>query len=95
MAGTGALTMARIEAYYFINDCFMPENHIMDNIRRIAHLPAIIVQGRHDVICPPATAYKLAAKWGEKAKLQIIDAAGHSTFESGIAHALMAALEEI
>ena len=50
---------------------------------------------RHDVICPPVTACKLAAKWGENAKLQIIDAAGHSTFESGIAHALMAALEEI
>ena len=95
VGGTGALTMARIEAYYFINDCFMPENHIMDNIGRVSHLPAIIVQGRHDVICPPVTACKLAAKWGGNAKLQIIDAAGHSTFESGIAHALMAALEEI
>ena len=73
----------------------MSENHIMDNVGCISHLPAIIVQGRHDVICPPVTACKLAAKWGENAKLQIIDAAGHSTFESGIAHALMAALEEI
>ena len=95
MVGAGALTMARIEAYYFINDCFMPENHIMDNIRRVSHLPATIVQGRHDVICPPVTAWKLAAEWGGNAKLQIIDAAGHSTFESGIAHALMGALDEI
>ena len=95
VGGSGALTMARIEAYYFINDCFMPKNHIMDNVGCISHLPAIIVQGRHDVICPPVTACKLAAKWGGNAKLQIIDAAGHSTFESGIAHALMAALEEI
>jgi len=95
MGGAGALTMARIEAHYFVNDCFMPDNHIMDNIGRIAHLPATIVQGRHDVICPPITASRLAAKWGRKAKLEIIDAAGHSTFESGIAHALMAALEEI
>ena len=95
VGGTGALTMARIEAYYFINDCFMPKNHIMDNVGRVSHLPAIIVQGRYDVICPPATACKLAAKWGSNAKLQIIDAAGHSTFESGIAHALMAALEAI
>ena len=37
----------------------------MDNVGCVSHLPAIIVQGRHDVICPPATAYKLAAKWGE------------------------------
>jgi proline iminopeptidase len=95
MGGAGALTMARIEAHYFVNDCFMPDNHLMDNVGRIAHLPATIVQGRHDVICPPITASRLAAKWGRKAKLEIIDAAGHSTFESGIAHALMAALEEI
>jgi proline iminopeptidase len=87
--------MARIEAHYFVNDCFMPDNHIMDNVGRIAHLPVTIVQGRHDVICPPITASRLAMKWGRKAKLEIIDAAGHSTFESGIAHALMAALEEI
>jgi len=95
MGGAGALTMARIEAYYFMNDCFMPANHIIENVGRIRHLPATIVQGRHDVICPPITATRLAAKLGRNAKLQIIDAAGHSTFESGIAHALMAALDEI
>ncbi len=95
MSGSGALTMARIEAYYFIHDCFLPKNHIMENVGRVAHLPATIVQGRHDVICPPFTACRLAAKWGHKAKLEIIDAAGHSTFETGIAHALMAALEDI
>ena len=95
VGGAGALTMARIEAHYFIHDCFMPRNHIIDNIGRVAHLPVIIVQGRHDVICPPITAFNLAAKWGKNANLQIIDAAGHSTFESGIARALMAALDKI
>ena len=95
MGGPGALTMARIEAYYFINDCFMPANHIINNVDSIAHLPVTIVQGRHDVICPPTTAFQLAAKWGGNAKLEIVDVAGHSTFESGIAHALLAALEEI
>ncbi len=94
MSGAGALTMARIEAHYFVNDCFMPANHIMNNVELIAHLPVTIVQGRHDVICPPSTAFHLAKKWGGNAKLEIVDVAGHSTFESGIAHALMAALEE-
>ena len=95
MGGAGALTMARIEAYYFMNDCFMPADHIINNIELIAHLPVTIVQGRHDVICPPITAFQLAAKWGKRAKLEIVDVAGHSTFESGIAHALMAALKEV
>jgi proline iminopeptidase len=95
MTGTSALSMARIEAHYFVNNCFMPDNHIMQNIGRIRHLPATIVQGRHDVICPPHTAYELARAWGSHARLELVDAAGHSTFETGIAHALMAALDEI
>ena len=95
MSGSSALSMARIEAHYFMHGCFMPENHILDNIDRLRHLPAYIVQGRHDVICPPITAQRLADAWGRNARLQIIDEAGHSTFESGIAHALMAALDQI
>ena len=95
MSGASALSMARIEAHYFVNNCFMPHDHIMQNIDRIRHLPVHIVQGRHDVICPPMTAHRLADAWGARAHLQIIDEAGHSTFESGIAHALMAALDEI
>ena len=95
MSGTAALSMARIEAHYFQHQCFMPDAHILSNIGRIKHLPAHIIQGRHDVICPPFTAQKLALAWGKNARLQMIDEAGHSTFERGIAHALLAALNAI
>ena len=95
MSGTAALSMARIEAHYFRHQCFMPDAHILSNIDRIKHLPAHIIQGRHDVICPPFTAQKLALGWGKNARLQMIDEAGHSTFERGIAHALLAALNTI
>ena len=95
MSGTAALSMARIEAHYFRHQCFMPDAHILSNIDRIKHLPAHIIQGRHDVICPPFTAQKLAFAWGKNARLQMIDEAGHSTFERGIAHALLAALDSI
>jgi proline iminopeptidase len=95
MSGAAALSMARIEAHYFQNDCFMPDAHILSNIDRIKQLPVHIIQGRHDVICPPFSAYKLASKWGANARLEMIDEAGHSTFESGIAHALLAALDSI
>ena len=94
VTGKSALSMARLEAHYFVNDCFMPKNHIMTNIGVIRHLPAHIIQGRHDVICPPETAHRLAEAWGRRATLRVIDDAGHSTFESGIAHALLAALDE-
>ena len=95
MSGTAALSMARIEAHYFRHQCFMPDAHILSNIDRIKHLPAHIIQGRHDVICPPFTAQKLALAWGNNARLQMIDEAGHSTFERGIANALLAALDTI
>ena len=95
MSGTAALSMARIEAHYFRHQCFMPDAHILSNIDRIKHLPAHIIQGRHDVICPPFTAQKLALAWGKNARLKMIDEAGHSTFERGIAHALLAALNTI
>lgn len=95
MSGKAALSMARIEAHYFRHQCFMPDAHILANIDRIKHLPAHIIQGRHDVICPPFTAQKLALAWGKNARLQMIDEAGHSTFERGIAHALLAALDTI
>ena len=95
MSGRAALSMARIEAHYFRHQCFMPDAHILSNIDRIKHLPAHIIQGRHDVICPPITAQKLALAWGKNARLQMIDEAGHSTFERGIAHALLAVLDTI
>ncbi|MEL0141552.1 MAG: prolyl aminopeptidase [Candidatus Puniceispirillaceae bacterium] len=95
MSGAAALSMARIEAHYFRHNCFMPDSHILSNIDRIKHLSAHIIQGRHDVICPPFTAQKLALAWGKNARLQMIDEAGHSTFERGIAHALLAALDSI
>ena len=94
VTGRSALSMARLEAHYFVNDCFMPDNHILKNIKVIRHLPAHIIQGRHDVICPPVTANRLFEAWGSRATLRMVDDAGHSTFENGIAHALLSALDE-
>ena len=93
VSGISALTMARLEAHYFMNGCFIPDGHIISHINLVHHLPIDIIQGRHDVICPPITAVNLANSWGKKAKLQLVDSAGHSTFESGIAQALLSALD--
>ena len=92
-AGPMALSLALLEAHYFKNDCFMPENHILGNLQSIKHLPAWIVQGRHDVICPPHTAHKLATTWGSNATLVLVDDAGHSAFETGIVSQLMTSLK--
>ena len=94
-AGSAAVSLAVLEAHYFRNDCFLPINHILDNIARIAHLPGFIVQGRHDVICPPHSAYALSEAWGTNAQTIFVDDAGHSAFEAGILEHLIHALNSL
>ena len=91
-ADRAALSLARIEAHYFVNDIFLPENDLLANIDRIRHLPAIIVQGRYDAVCPIVTADALARAWPE-AHYKIVPDAGHSAFETGICRELVAACD--
>ena len=67
----------------------------LEQVKAISHLPAFVVQGRHDVICPPFTAFKLVQAWGRQAQLRMVDDAGHSAFEPGIIGRLMRGLDEI
>lgn len=90
---TVSLGIGRLEAHYFLNDGFFTEDQLIRNIDRIRHLPAVIVQGRYDVVCPPATAFRLHAAWPE-AKMHVIADAGHAAYEPGIAAALVAATEQ-
>ncbi len=85
-----AVSVGRLEAHYFRNQGFMEPDQLIRNVERIRHLPAIIVQGRYDVICPPVTAWRLHQAWPE-ARLQMIEDAGHAAFEPGIEAALVQA----
>ena len=87
-----ALGLARIEAHYFAHDLFLPPEGLLGRMHRIGHLPAEIVQGRYDVVCPTRTAFELAAAW-PAARLTIIPDAGHSALEPGIRRSLVAAVE--
>jgi proline iminopeptidase len=48
----------RLEAFYMHNRCFMPDKHILDNANKLT-MPVWLVQGRYDMVCPPAGAYRL------------------------------------
>ncbi len=93
--GHSALSIAILEAYYFMNHCFLPADYIVKNVGYIKQLPCYIVQGRHDVICPPISAYKLHKIWGHNSKLLFVDDAGHSAFEHGTLRNLMLFLQTI
>lgn len=90
-----ARAFARLECHYFANDCFLAKDGwILANRDRIEHLPAIIVQGRLDMICPPVSSARLARGWG-KARLWMVPMAGHALSEPGISEALVRAMNEL
>ena len=88
-----ALAFARIECHYFVNRGFLdPETQLLDDVGRIRHLPAVIVEGRYDVVCPMESAWALHRAWPEAA-LRVVPDAGHSALEPGITHELVEATD--
>lgn len=88
-----ALGLARMEAHYFSHNIFLPENSILNNIQKLHPIPATIIQGRYDAVCPIISADELRHAWPQ-AEYIIIDDAGHSAWEPGILSALIKATEE-
>ncbi|PWT94854.1 MAG: prolyl aminopeptidase [Blastocatellia bacterium] len=88
-----ATALARIECHYFVNNCFFEtDNYLLEQVDRIRHIPAVIVHGRYDVVCPFMSAWDLHKVWPE-ATLKIIPDAGHAATEPGIADALIQATD--
>ena len=89
-----ALSFARIECHYFLNNAFFKTNNwILENISKIKHIPSVIIQGRYDVVCPATSAWELHRAWPE-AEFKIIADAGHSMSEPGIRSALIEATDK-
>jgi proline iminopeptidase len=85
-----ALAISRIEAGYFVEKLFLEPGQLLRDVGKIRHLPATIVQGRYDLLCPIVAAEALHDAWPE-AEYELIPDAGHSAFEPSIARALVAA----
>jgi len=103
-----AMPIALFEAHFFRNKLFMEPDQLLNNIGRIKHIPTVLVQGRYDVICPTYNTWRLREAWTNSEveqknqtsddqsnlQIQIIPDAGHASFESGTATALMNALDK-
>jgi proline iminopeptidase len=87
-----ALSLARIESHYFVNQAFMEPNQLLEDVQELDGIPGVIVQGRYDLICPMASAWELHNTW-PGSELQVIPDAGHSAAEPGIRAALVAATD--
>ena len=88
-----ALAFARIECHYFVNGGFFEhDDQLLRNAHRLKDIPAVIVQGRYDVVCPARSAWDLHRAWPQ-ADLRIVADAGHSALEPGITHELIEATD--
>ncbi len=88
-----AAAFARIECHYFRNKGFLrSDSQLLQDVERIRSIPAVLVQGRYDVICPMKSAWDLHRAWPE-ADLRISVDAGHSAFERSNLHELVSATD--
>jgi proline iminopeptidase len=87
-----ALSMARIECHYFMNNAFLEPNQLLQNADRLSGIPGVIVHGRYDVICPLENAWALHTAWSGS-ELSIVADAGHSAAEAGTRRRLVEATD--
>jgi len=89
-----AESFARIETHYFVNGAFFTkDNQLLEDVDKIRNIPATIVHGRYDVVCPMKSCWELHKAWPE-ADLKIISDSGHSMSEPGIVSELIKATDK-
>jgi proline iminopeptidase len=89
-----ALNISAIECHYFRNQVIDPKDSLINKIDKFRHIPAVIVQGRYDIICPIISAHRLHEKWPE-ADYIVVPNAGHSADEPAIRSRLIEATENM
>ena len=90
-----ARAFARLENHYFAHAGFLEhDGWIEANLKTIADIPGTIVQGRYDMICPPAAAYRLSSNW-PRSTLRFVSRAGHALSEPGISAELVRIMDDL
>jgi proline iminopeptidase len=89
-----ALSIARIECHYFVNNSFFRPNQLLEEAGKLAAIPGYIIHGRYDTICPLEQAWALHQAWPQ-AQLRVIADSGHSAMEKGIRSALVNATDDL
>jgi proline iminopeptidase len=83
-----------MEAHYFANNSFMEPDQLINEAGKLTGIPGIIVQGRYDLLCPPATSHTLGAVWRE-AEIRVVEGAGHTLYDPGVRDAVMKSIADM
>ncbi|MCC7546600.1 MAG: prolyl aminopeptidase [Burkholderiales bacterium] len=93
-AGKTVAARVRIHLHYLVNHCFLASQQLMFGMSRLEAVPAIIVQGRRDLVCPPVTAHALHLAW-PSSTLRMVEEAGHSALHPAMIDALVRATQDV
>ena len=84
-----------MEAHYISHRFFLRPGQLLDEAWRLGGIPGVLVQGRYDLLCPPAAAEAVAAAWGSQCRLRYVERAGHAMTEPGVFEALRESIDTI
>ena len=87
------MAFARIVTHYISHDTWIEDGSLLHNAERLADIPGVIVNGRFDFQSPIAWAWELSKAW-PRAKLVIVDDAGHDASNAGITRELIRATDQ-
>jgi len=88
------LAKTAVLAHYLAQSCFVDTAELLADCSLFRHLPAVIVQGSDDPVCPPRTAERLHRAWPE-AEWQLVAGGRHGASAPDIAAACIAALGRV
>jgi len=94
VAPVGSLARVRVQLHYLVHDCFLAPGALLEGAAKLPPMPVIIVQGRRDLVCPPATAHALHRRW-PGSSLRMVEEGGHSAMHPAMVDALVRAMQEV
>jgi proline iminopeptidase len=83
-----------VQLHYLVRGCFLAPDQLMTQVEKLRYIPAIVVQGRRDLVCPPSVAYALSQRW-PTSELRMVEEGGHSAFNTHMAQALVQAIQDM
>lgn len=92
LADEAVIARYRVQAHYLLHGCFLGDDWLPAAAEALQGLPAAIMHGGADRVCPPRNA-RLLQRCLPQSRVRMVEGAGHDPFHRGMANGLMEALD--
>ena len=87
------LAQVKMELHYAKNHYFIEDNQILNQCGTLTDIPAVIIHGRQDLVCPLEAGWQLAQALPQ-ADFNVLPAAGHIAQGEAMVDALVTAMDK-